>query len=62
MAAHLRPAHQPTCARCGKRATVVLHNTSNAPISEYCLRCGNQKLKEFCEKYPDEGPFQRYTP
>jgi hypothetical protein len=55
MAAHLRSIHEPKCGRCGRKATVTLHSTRNAPIGDYCQKHGATELKEFLRKYPEEG-------
>lgn len=45
MAAYLQEIEKPTCCRCGKRATHVLVNSSNATSGHYCRGCGMNALR-----------------
>lgn len=42
---HLRELPQRKCGSCGKKATVELYNSRNAPCGIYCKSCGNRALK-----------------
>lgn len=42
--AYLKQLRKPKCRDCGKQALVQLYNWWNAPLGEYCRRCGNRAL------------------
>lgn len=46
MPPYLLPIHIEECAKCGRKATVRLFNSKNAPCGSYCDRCGKAELKE----------------
>lgn len=54
--AYLKDLPHFRCYRCQTKATVTLFNHRNAPMAEYCSRCGNKALGELQREERQPAP------